>query len=317
MYSSTDIDASSFVGKVDLAFMVITYFSLFLIVALTAIMIWFIYRYNEKRNKKATEIPGSTRLEIIWTVIPILLVLVMFYFGWAGWRPMRTPPADAMEITSISRMWSFSFLYDNGKTSDKLVVPLNQAVKLNLVSVDVIHSLYIPAFRVKEDMVPGLEKWMWFRPTKIGTYDIFCAEYCGLQHSYMYSTVEVLPEEEYLAWYTDTTFVIPGREDMPGGEGFTILQTQGCNACHTSDGSRLVGPSYLGGYGRNRTVIRGNEKTTVMMDDDYIRRSIYDPNYEIVEGYQRGLMQSYKGVLTDADIDKILVYLKALNEIED
>jgi cytochrome c oxidase subunit II len=314
MYSSTGIDASSFVGKVDQAFMVIIGISLFFLISLTIVMVWFIYRYHEKRNKVATEIPGSTRLEIIWTVIPTLLAMLMFYFGWAGWRPMKNPPKDAMEITSIARMWSFSFVYDNGKTSDKLVVPLNQAVKLNLVSLDVIHSLYIPAFRVKEDMVPGSEKWMWFRPTNVGKYDLFCAEYCGLQHSYMISTVEVLPEEEFLAWYVDTTLVIPGREDMPGAEGFAILQVQGCNACHSSDGSRLVGPSYLGTYGQNRTVTIGNTKTTVFGDDEYIRRSIYDPNYEIVEGYQKGLMQSYKDVLSDEDIDKIIVYLKALNE---
>ena len=314
MYSSTGIDASSFVGKVDLAFLVIIGVSLLLLISLTAVMIWFIYRYNEKRNKVPTEIPGSTRLEIIWTIIPLILVLVMFYFGWAGWRPMKNPPKDAMEITSIARMWSFSFVYDNGKTTDKLVIPVNQAIKINLVSVDVIHSLYIPAFRVKEDMVPGQEKWMWFRPTNVGTYYLFCAEYCGLRHSYMHSTVEVLPEEEFLAWYADTTLVVPGREDMPGAEGFAILQAQGCNACHSSDGSRLVGPSYLGLYGSNVTVQIGNTKTTVVADDEYIGRSIFDPDYEIVEGYQRGLMQSYKGALTNEDIDKIIVYFKALNE---
>lgn len=314
MYSSTGIDASNFVGKVDLAFLIIIGFSLFMIITLTGLMIWFIHRYHEKRNKVATEIPGSTSIEVIWTVVPIILVLVMFYFGWAGWRPMKNPPSDALKITSIARMWSFNFLYENGKTSDRLIIPYNQAVKLNLVSVDVIHSLYIPAFRVKEDMVPGMDKWMWFRPTRVGTYDIFCAEYCGLQHSYMSSTVVVLPEEEYLAWYVDTTFVIPGKEDMPGAEGYAILQTQGCNACHTSDGSKLVGPSYLGLYGHEVNVIRGGTKETVLADDEYIRRSIYDPNFEIVEGFNKGLMQSYKGILNDEDIDKILVYLKALNE---
>ena len=314
MYSSTGIDASSFVGKVDLAFMIIIGISLFLLISLSAIMIWFIYRYNEKRNKVPTEIPGSTSLEITWTVIPLILVLMMFYFGWAGWRPMKNPPKDAMEITSIARMWSFSFVYENGKTTDRLVIPVNQAIKINLVSVDVIHSLYIPAFRVKEDMVPGMEKWMWFRPTNVGRYDLFCAEYCGLQHSYMISTVEVLPEEEFLEWYADTTAVTLEDPDMPGAEGFAIMQVNGCNACHSSDGSRLVGPSYLGYYGKNRTVQIGNTKTTVVMDDDYVRRSIFDPNYEIVEGYQRGLMQSYKGMLTDEDVDKMIEYIKALNE---
>ena len=141
-------------------------------------------------------------LEITWTVIPTLLALVMFYFGWEGWKPMTKPPKDAMNITSVARMWSFSFTYDNGKQSPDLVVPVNTPVKINLVSLDVIHSLFIPAFRIKSDIVPGREKIMWFLPESEGNYDLFCAEYCGLRHSYMNATVKVLSKDKFdsLVW---------------------------------------------------------------------------------------------------------------------
>ncbi|HSL85911.1 MAG TPA: cytochrome c oxidase subunit II, partial [Bacteroidales bacterium] len=147
MYRSAGIEASNFVAEVDKAYIIIMGISLFFLVALTIIMIWFVYRYHEKRNKVPTPIPGSTRLEIIWTVIPTLLVLLMFYYGWIAYRPMRNPPPDAMTVTSVARMWSFSFQYENGKRSDKLILPVNKPVKIDLLSVDVIHSLFIPAFR--------------------------------------------------------------------------------------------------------------------------------------------------------------------------
>lgn len=314
MYSATGIDASNFVGKVDTAFMVIIGIALVFLVGLTALMIVFIVKYNRKKNKKATQIEGDIRLELLWTIVPTLLVLVMFYFGWAGWRPMKDPPKDAFEVTSISRMWSFSFVYENGKMTDKLVLPVNEAVVINLESVDVIHSLYIPAFRVKEDMVPGQTKQMWFRPQAEGTYDLFCTEYCGLRHSYMETTVEILSREEFDAWYTDTTAVLATEGAIPGAEGLAILRAQGCNACHSTDGSRLVGPSYLGLWGKERLVNEGNEKISVTADEAYIRSSIYDPNSQIVEGYQKGLMQSYEGLISDEDIEKIIEYLQGLNE---
>lgn len=314
MYSATGIDASNFVGKVDTAFIFILGISIIFLVGLTTLMVIFIIKYNRKKNKKATQDNGSLRLELIWTIVPTILVLFMFYFGWAGWRPMKNPPKDAFEVTSTARMWSFSFQYENGKVSENLILPVNENVIINLESMDVIHSLYIPAFRVKEDMVPGRTKQMWFRPQAMGTYDLFCAEYCGLRHSYMNSTVEILSQEDFDSWYADTTATGPEEEAVPGAEGLAILRAQGCNACHSSDGSKLVGPSYLGIFGEDVVVIENGEEKTVSADENYIRRSIYQPNEQIVKGYQRGLMQSYEGVLTDEDIDKIIEYFKSLNE---
>lgn len=314
MYSATGIDASNFVGKVDTAFMVILGISVFFLVLITALMIIFIVKYNRKKNKKATQIEGSTKLELLWTIIPTILALLMFYFGWIGWKPMQDAPDDARRVKSIARMWSFSFVYENGKMTNELVLPVNEAVVIDLEAVDVIHSLYIPAFRVKEDMVPGKTKQMWFRPQALGSYDLFCTEYCGLQHSYMESTVKVISKEEFEEWYADTSLVATTEEDIPGAEGLAILRMQGCNACHSSDGSRLVGPSYLGLWGKERIVEDNNEDVTIVADDEYIRSSIYDPNGQIVKGYQKGLMQSYEGMISDDQIDKIIEYFKGLEE---
>ena len=154
MYSSDVTQASNFVQGVDMAFLVILGISFFFLIGLTVVMLVFIYKYNNKKNPKATQIEGSVKLEIIWTVVPFLLTMLMFYYGWAGWKPMQKAPEDAMEITVYGRMWNFSFEYENGRRTDTLFLPKDQPVKLNLVAMDVLHSLYIPAFRVKQDMVP-------------------------------------------------------------------------------------------------------------------------------------------------------------------
>jgi cytochrome c oxidase subunit 2 len=315
MYSATGIDASNYVSTFNTAFYFIAGISLLFLLGLTFIMLYFVFRYNKKKNKIATQIEGNTLLEIIWTIIPILLALTMFYFGWEGWKPMNKPPKDAMSITSVARMWSFSFIYENGKQSPDLIVPVNTPVKINLVSLDVIHSLFIPAFRIKSDMVPGREKVMWFLPQTEGDYDLFCAEYCGLRHSYMNAIVKVLSKEKFTSWYGDTSKVLKVAEGSgPGAQGLAIMRTQGCIACHSSDGSKIVGPTYLNLFGRQQAVIRDGVEVTVKVDEEYVKRAIFDPNADIVKGYPKGLMQSYKGKLSDDDVSKIIEYLKSLNE---
>jgi cytochrome c oxidase subunit 2 len=315
MYSTTGIDASNYVSTFNTAFYSIAGISLILLLGLTFTMLYFVFKYNKKRHKTAIQNEGNTKLEITWTVIPILLALMMFYFGWEGWKPMSKPPSNAMTITTTARMWSFSFLYENGKESTDLVVPVNMPVKINLISVDVIHSLFIPAYRIKSDIVPGREKVMWFIPQTEGDYDLFCAEYCGLRHSYMRAVVKVLSKEKFAAWYGDTARLAKGQESkIPGGEGLAIMKFQGCMACHSTDGSKIVGPTYLNLFGKQEVVNRNGSETTITVDEEYIKRSIFDPNADIVKGYPKGLMQSYKGKLSDADISKIIEYLKSLNE---
>jgi len=316
MYSSTKIDASNFVSGVDKAFMITIGISLFFLVGITILMIYFIIKYNHKKHPKAIQNTGNTKLEIIWTIIPTFLVMVMFYYGWAGWKPMRNPPKDAIQIDAIGRMWNFKFKYENGRITDTLVVPQDKAVKLNLIALDVIHSLYIPAFRVKEDMVPGKKKYMWFVPKKLGTYNLFCAEYCGLNHSYMNSGVKVLPLKDFNTWLATADKSREAgtqEEEIPGSRGLELLRKNGCVACHSSDGSKQIGPTYLGSYGEKIIVITGGNENEVVVDDDYIRKSIIDPNADVVKGYSKGLMTSYKDLLTEEEINEIINFIKVLN----
>lgn len=309
---SNTVNASNFVTGVDKAFFLIMGISLVFLVGLTFTMIYFIYKYNNKKNPHATQIKGSTKLEIIWTVIPTILVLVMFYYGWAGWAPMRTAPKDTFNVTVTGRMWNFTFQYENGKQTDTLYVPQNKAVKMKLVSMDVIHGFYIPAFRIKEDVVPGREKMSWFIPEREGSFELFCSEYCGMNHSYMYTYVKVLPEDKFNAWYVDTTKVADAAVDSPTATGKRIMKNIGCFACHTIDGSKLVGPSFKGIYGHTATVVTGGNEREITVDDEYIKKSIYEPNADVVKGFNKGLMQPYVGQLSEGDISQIIEYLKTL-----
>jgi cytochrome c oxidase subunit 2 len=312
MYSATDFDASNFVRGVDTTFMIILGFAFLFLIVLTTLIIVFMFKYRKEKHPKAVQIEGNTKLEISWFIGAVALVLVLFYFGWTGWKPMRDAPDDAYPIKAVARMWKFQFVYENGKVTDTLYVPAGKAVNLDLVSLDVIHSLYIPAFRVKEDMVPGMKKNMWFIAQQPGEYDLFCAEYCGLQHSYMLTGVNVLTEEAFEKWLEDTTVVEPSTELPAWQAGLQVLQKNGCNVCHSSDGSRLVGPSYLGIYGNPRTVTTNGTGREVIANDEYIQRSIYEPNADVVEGFNQGLMLSYQGIVTEEEIALIIEYLKTL-----
>jgi len=297
-------EISNFVKGVDAAFYFIIGTSLFFLIALTIIMIVFVIRYNKKRHPKAVQIKDNYTLEIAWTVIPLIIVMVMFYVGYVGYMPMRNAPKDAIVIKTEGRMWEWEFTYPNGKKSKDLYVPLNKPVKLVMNSVDVIHSLYIPAFRVKEDLVPGKETMLWFTAQKVGDYNVFCAEYCGLRHSYMISKAVVTEENRYNEWVAD--FVPNEVKIYPG---LDVIKKNACIGCHSLDGSKLVGPSFKGIYNTERNVVADGKTVTVIADDDYISKSIIDPNSEIVVGYSANLMQSYKGVLNDNEI-KLIVDLK-------
>lgn len=189
------------VQHTDTTFLIIAGISFFFLAIITVAMFYFIYKYSRKKNPVATDITGNTSLEILWTVIPTILVLVMFFYGYAGFKQMRNAPADAMTVKVTARMWAWSFEYDNGVKSDTLFVPTGKPVKLELNSVDVNHSFYIPAFRIKEDAIPGRKNYLWFEPTEDGEYFVECAEYCGMSHSYMLSKVVSLPQSKYDAWY--------------------------------------------------------------------------------------------------------------------
>ncbi len=304
---------SNFSQGVDTAMAIIVGISLFFLIGITTVIIVFLVKYNKKKNPVASEIEGSNTLEIIWTVIPIIIVLYMFWLGWSSYIPQRKVPADAMKIQVTARMWKWSFEYANGKQADTLYVPVSKPVELNMVSVDVIHSLYIPAFRIKTDVVPGKDNYMWFKSLVVGSYDLFCAEYCGLNHSYMGTVVKVVDQEAFDTWYASG----PAKVDstlaaIPGAEGKLLTEQKGCIACHSSNGTKGVGPSYKGIFGHKVTVETNGKEREITVDEAYIKKSILEPEADVVKGFVKGSMVSYKGQLTDEQIDKIVEYIKTL-----
>lgn len=201
-------NASNFIKEVDGVFLFILGISVLLLILITFLMIYFVIKFNRKKNPRPRNIKGNTTLEIIWTVIPTLLVIGMFYYGWYGYKKMTAAPKDAFEINVNARMWAWEFNYPNGLKTDTLVVPVNKPIKLNLHSLDVNHSFFIPAFRIKRDAIPNKNNYLWFIAEETGVYDIACAEYCGLRHSYMYSKLYALHQNEFDEWYkskSDTT----------------------------------------------------------------------------------------------------------------
>ncbi|MCM2265509.1 MAG: cytochrome c oxidase subunit II [Desulfuromonadales bacterium] len=292
---------------VDTAFYVIFGISSIMLAGIAIAMVWFVWRYNRKRQP----VPLSQKdhnlwLEITWTVIPTLLVMLMFWYGWEGYLSLRRIPDDAMHIKASARMWSWLFTYDNGKSADKLYVPVGQPVKIELVAEDVLHSFYVPAFRVKRDTVPGMTNWVWFTAEKPGSYDLFCAEYCGVGHSAMVTTVEALPAAEFQAWLNAAA----GTAADPVARGAELAQQQGCLGCHSTDGSRRVGPTFKGLFSQSREVVRAGREVTVTADEAYLIRAIREPTAEIVEDYPPA-MPPY-GQLSDADLQALIAWLETL-----
>jgi cytochrome c oxidase subunit 2 len=289
---------------VDKAFYVIFGISGIAFLGITVATIYLCWRYNRKRQPlPISQKDHNVWLEVTWTVIPSLLVLVMFWYGWEGYLSLRRIPDNAVPVTASARMWSWLFTYENGKTSDKLYVPVGQPVKVLIVAEDVLHSFYVPAFRVKRDCVPGMKNYAWFVADQPGSYDLFCAEYCGVGHSKMITTVEAIPAPEFAAWLNAKPLVADiGKE---------LLQKHGCLGCHSLDGSRMVGPSFQGIGGRQVVVTSNGEQRTLTTDSDYLRKSIVEPGADIVEGYPPA-MPSYAGRIPEEDMTGIIDYLMGL-----
>lgn len=290
-------------GKVDSAFFFIVASAAILLVLVMTVMIVFLVRYNARRHPRPEAVKESLLLEVVWTIIPLGLVMLMFYFGWVNFEYIRNPPPDAMEVDVTARQWSWLFHYDNGKEDGVLRVPVNRPVKLIMTSQDVIHCLFIPAFRIKEDCVPGLKTHLWFNANEIGSYNVFCSEYCGLGHSHMRSSVIVLSEKDFDAWYHAQ--ITAG----PADAGRALVTSKGCLGCHSLTGSRLVGPSFKGLLGSQETVVTAGREHEVTVDAAYVKGYILKPNQDIVKGYPP-VMPSVS--LTDQEIDEIIAYLETL-----
>ena len=286
---------------VDLVYLYVFGFCIVLLVGITATMVFFVLKYNRKTHPVPEPTPDSNAwLETAWFVIPTLIALSMFWFGWKGYTTLIDVPPGAMVVHVTGRQWSWSFRYANGKTSDELYVPVNKPVKLELTSLDVIHSFFVPAFRIKKDVVPGMTTYEWFRAPKEGSYDAFCAQYCGVGHSQMTTKVVAVAADKFEKWY---------RQQAPGAEGRKLLRKYGCTGCHSLDGSKKVGPTLKGIYGSRVTVTTNGKERTLTVDAAYIKRSIEDPRADIVKGFAP-VMPSFKGRIPDREIDEIVGFLK-------
>jgi len=193
--------ASNFVETVDSVFLLSVAICVFFLVLITTLIIVFSIKYNRKKNKKAVNIHGHALLEITWTTIPTILVLILFWYGWVGYKEMVDVPENAMTVEVTAQMWKWSFKYENGRQTDSLYIPVNKPVKLVLKSVDVIHGFFVPAFRIKRDVLPGTQRTAWFIAENTGRYVITCAQYCGLNHSNMFSGIVAMPDNEFNTWY--------------------------------------------------------------------------------------------------------------------
>ncbi len=286
---------------VDTAFYVIFGICGVALLGITVAMVYFVWRYNRKRQPlPISQKDHNVWLEVTWTIIPTILVFVMFWYGWEGYLSLRRVPDNAIPVQGTARMWSWLFTYENGKSADKLYVPVGQPVKVKLIAEDVLHSFYVPAFRVKRDCVPGMETYAWFVAEEPGSYDLFCAEYCGVAHADMITTVEAIPAAEFAAWLED--------KPLATDAGKALLQKHGCLGCHSLDGTPMVGPTFQGIGGRQVIVVTNGETRTLTSDRAYLEKSILEPNAEIVEGYPPA-MPAYEGRIPAEDLTGILDYL--------
>jgi cytochrome c oxidase subunit 2 len=295
-------EASDSARKVTESFYYILGIEVVLLALVTAAMVFFVVRYRRQRHPKAENVEGGTAIEIVWTVIPTLLVIVMFVIGWQSFSGIRKVPEGAMVVRVKAQQWSWQFTYDNGRQADLLRVPLGKPVKLVMHSQDVLHCLYVPAFRIKEDCVPGMETYLWFTADRPGSYDIFCTEYCGLGHSGMISKVMVMQAAEFESWYRQA-------DTGKGGEGIRLLETKGCLGCHSIDGSKKIGPTFKGLYGHEVEVLTNGRKREIIADEEYLRRSVLEPAADIAEGYPNIMP---KLPVTEEELKAITVYLKEL-----
>jgi len=276
--------------------------SLLLLLGITIVTIYFVVKYRRSKHPEPTsDVDHNIVLETVWTVLPTLIVLTMFWYGWVNYVGLTEVPEGAMEINATARMWSWQFEYEDGRRETQLYVPANTPVKVRLRSVDVIHSFFVPAFRIKKDMVPGLETYVWFQAPKPGSYDIFCTEYCGAGHADMITTIEALSAEDYAAWQV--------ADEPPEHRGLVVLREQGCTGCHSLDGTPGVGPSLFELAGSPRQVEVDGQTKEITIDDDYLIRAIREANHEVVDGYP-AMMPSYdEETLNNDDLQALVDYM--------
>jgi len=299
--------ASSYAGEYDLIFYALVALTLIFTFIVGFGVLWFVVKYRKGTYAdRSRPIYEDLRLELSWTIIPLILGLVMFFFGAKLFVTMRVPPADAQEIFVIGKQWMWHVQHSNGvRENNTLHVPVGKPVKLTMISQDVIHAFYIPAFRAQMHVVPGRYSTMWFTPTKVGKYHLFCTMYCGTQHSEMGGSVVVMEQKEWAEWIANG-----GQSTTPmtmAQAGQKIYNQIACNNCHGPE-DNLRAPTLVGLYGSKRRLADG---TSVIADETYIRESILRPHNRLSAGYGR-TMPAYDGQITEADALKLIAYIKTM-----
>lgn len=300
---------STVAPEVDKVFYFIFWTSSFFFVLIIGLVIFFVVRYRRREGVGPGDTPDhNLALELTWSGIPVILVFCMFFMGMKAMINLETPPARALEILVSAQRWHWLFTYPNGYVDGELHVPLDTPVRLVMRSEDVIHSFYVPTFRIKKDIIPGKYTKTWFRATEPGQHRLFCAEYCGTGHSDMLTWVIVHPPGEFDKWLANAANFV---DKMPPAEaGERLYQIRGCKQCHSIDGTGGIGPTFKDVFGKDVALTDGSR---VVADENYIRESIMDPQAKIAAGFDP-VMPTYKGRLKDAEITAIIEYVKTLAE---
>jgi cytochrome c oxidase subunit 2 len=311
--------AATLTGRdADLAFWVITGISAALFVIIIFFMLFFVFRYHHRRNPVASDIEGNTTLELSFLGISVVIVMAMFLWGWDGYRIIRgEAPAGAIEVRATGQMWLWTFEYPDGRRSNTLILPNRKPVKMRIFSNDVIHSFYVPAFRIKQDAVPGAEKRIWFTPDETGTFDLFCAEYCGTGHSHMITKAIVVGEPDFNDWLAGkkeitAAGIVPiaaKKARSAADQGRELYETKGCSGCHSIDGSKIIGPSFKGLFGKKERVTTDGKERVVTVNDEYIARSEHEPTADVVVGFPPIMPPT---PLTDEEIGAVIEFIKTL-----
>jgi len=291
-------------GQVDALYIYLVLVSTVMITLIFLAVAVLAVRYRRSAGHKAEQIEGSTVLEIGWSVIPFGVMLTFFIWGALLYFKERTPPADATEVYVVAKQWMWKIEHMEGQREiNELHVPVGENIKLVMTSQDVIHSFYVPAFRIKQDVLPGRYTTLWFKATQPGTYHLFCAEYCGTSHSGMIGHIVVMEPQDYAQWMT-------GGPSVPLPEaGKQLFSTLGCSTCHRFD-IQGRGPNLQGAFGKPVLLEDGR---TVMVDDNYVRESILNPTAKIVNGF-KPVMPTFQGLITDEQLNALVAYVKSLGQ---
>ncbi len=302
--------SSTIAGDVDALFSFLIYASIALLAIVVFGIIFFALRYRHRADDNVGVTPDlahNTKLELIWSIIPTILVIIVFVWGFRVYIKMNVVPKDALEIKVTGQKWFWTFDYPDGANSlNELVVPVNKPIKLLMSSKDVIHSFFVPDFRIKMDVLPNRYTVTWFQAERVGDFHLFCAEFCGDKHSEMIGKVRVVSEREYAAWLeagSDTGEEM-GMEDF----GAKLFVSKACITCHSLERKKLTGPPLNGVFGHPTALTDGK---TIEVDENYLRQSILEPRAAVVDGYQP-VMPTYQGLLNDKQIDALIAYIKSL-----